>query len=150
MRRRKPMKWFPFHKQSKPMADFEKGLDSFFEGFSSIMNESMPKINVREDEEKYTVEAEVPGLNKDEIELRYENGVLTISGEEKHENKVEQEGYVSMERSERKYQRSVPFDDENVDDENIKANLENGVLYVTLPKKTPGLGEHSGKIIDID
>jgi len=150
MKRRKPMSLFSFHKPSKSFSEFEKGIENFFDGFSSLINDNMPRVNVKEEEDKYTVEAEMPGLNKDEVELRYENGYLTISGEQNQENKVEEEGYLSMERSQRSYKRTIPFDDENVDDDNISANLENGVLYINVPKKTPGFEEQGGKIIDIE
>lgn len=149
-RRRKPMSLFPFHKHQKPLVDFEKGLDHFFDGFTGLLTDQMPKVNVKEEEDKYVVEAEMPGLDKDEIELKYEHGHLTIRGEQNQEAKQEQEGYISMERSQRKFQRTIPFDDENIDDDNISAQLDKGVLNITLPKKTPGYEDEGGKQIDIE
>ena len=154
MRRRKhlqhkPMSLSPFH-HHKSLFNFDKSLSNMFDNFTSFMEDHTPRINVREEEQEYIVEAEVPGLSKDELEVRYEHGALTISGEQKQDNKIEREDYVSMERQERKYQRTIPFDSDNIDDANITANLENGVLYVKLPKKHPGFQEDDGKVIDID
>ncbi len=144
------MSLFPFHKHQKPLMDFEKGLDHFFDGFTGLLTEQMPKVNVKEEEDKYLVEAEIPGLDKEEIELKYEHGNLTIKGEKQEESRHDEENFISMERSERKFQRTIPFDDDNIDDENISAQLEKGILNITLPKKTPGYKEEGGKTIDID
>jgi len=89
-------------------------------------------VDIHEDENHLYVEAELPGFRKDEIDITLENGVLTIAGERKVENR---QGPSHL--NERRYtrvQRSFNLPD-TVDEENVNATLEDGVLKLTLNKK---------------
>lgn len=93
-----------------------------------------PAMDVRETSEEYQVIAELPGLTSDDVEVTVENGVLSISGEKKEE--VEEGAGTDRHLYERRYGRfqrnfSLP---RSVDAENVKANFENGLLRVSLPK----------------
>ena len=90
-------------------------------------------INVYKTDNAYVVEAEMPGLNKEDVNLTFDSGVLTITATPKV-NKEQK--YLIHERSGMKMMREVILDDD-VDVENIKAKFENGVLYVTLGCKLP-------------
>lgn len=101
-------------------------------GAEDIMS---PRLNVVETDKTFEVEAELPGVKKEDIKVAIDNRRVTIEGEAKRET-AEKEGehVVYAERSSRKYARSfmLPTD---VDDAASNAKFENGVLMLTLPKK---------------
>lgn len=97
-------------------------------------------VDIREDEEAFFVEAEVPGLTAEDVNVDIEKGVLTIRGERKfdREESDETSGYRRIERSYGAFSRSFSLP-ETVDPEGIDADLKNGVLTVRLPKReAPG------------
>ena len=92
------------------------------------------RVDVREDAEHVYVEAELPGLTKEDIEITLEEGVLTIAGEKKLENQEEREGYQVRERRYGKFSRRFELPSV-VDEGKVRANLKDGVLLVTLDKR---------------
>ncbi len=92
------------------------------------------RVDVREDAEHIYVEAELPGLTKEDIEITLEDGVLTIAGEKKIENEEEREGYEVRERRYGKFSRTFELPSV-VDEGKVRANLKDGVLLVTLDKR---------------
>ncbi|WP_373897269.1 heat shock protein Hsp18 [Haloimpatiens sp. FM7315] len=115
---------------------FNKFFDNFFNDdfFSSkaIMRNPF-KVDVKETTSDYTIEAELPGIDKNNISIEYKNSYLTISA--KKEDKVEDKtsNYVSREISYGEFKRSFYVD--NVCEKEIKAEFLNGVLNVVIPKK---------------
>lgn len=101
--------------------------EEFFRPFMEMMNSPM-RTNVKETEEGYLFDAELPGYEPNEIDLSLQDGVMTISAEHKEEN--EQEGASAF--AQRSVRRS--FTVEGVDEENITAEYKNGILRVMLPK----------------
>lgn len=97
-----------------------------------------PRMDVHEDAEKNTVSAtfELPGLKKDDVNIDVHNNVLTISGESKISSDCAENGYAVRERQYGKFSRSITLP-QGIKTEDIKANLENGVLTVEFPKATP-------------
>jgi HSP20 family protein len=93
-----------------------------------------PAVNVREDENNYYVEAEVPGMNKDDLQIEVENNVLSLRGERRFEKKDDKENYHFVERSYGNFYRSFALP-KNVDGEKIQAEYKDGVLHITLPKR---------------
>jgi HSP20 family protein len=93
-----------------------------------------PAVNVREDTNNYYVEAELPGMSKEDIHVEVENNVLSLKGERRFENKQEGENYHFVERSYGSFFRSFALP-KNVDSENIGAEYKEGVLHITLPKR---------------
>ena len=95
----------------------------------------MMKTDVKETDEGYEVDVDLPGFKKDEIKLELNNGYLTISTEKSMEKKDEKKGKVlRQERYSGTMQRSFYVGD-SMTEEDIKAKYENGVLSLTLPKK---------------
>ena len=94
---------------------------------------SFIRANVKKMKDAYMVEAELPGVQKEDITLICEKGVLTISANLQPPEENEDNYYVRKERPEGAIVRRFVIED--IDEENISAKLENGVLYVTLPKK---------------
>lgn len=94
------------------------------------------KVDIKENEKEYIVEAEIPGVEKGDITLELKDDVLTLSVEKKDEVEENKENYIRKERYSGNLCRSFYVDD--VDGEKVNAKFENGILYVTLPKKEPG------------
>lgn len=97
------------------------------------------RADVKETENAYTVEAELPGFKKENVELVCQDGVLTITAKAAEEKAEENAEYVRRERNSSEVTRR--FELEGIDEENISAKMEDGVLYVTLPKKAPEVNE---------
>lgn len=95
----------------------------------------MPPVDVRETEDSLIVEAELPGLTTDDVDVRVENGVLTISGEKKHtvEEAKDEPNYHFFERRYGRFERSFTLP-RSVDAEHVQAQFDNGILTVALPK----------------
>jgi len=119
--------------------DFDR---DFFRGFGRPEHmlygknaQRIMKTDVKETDEGYELDVDLPGFKKEEIRLELENGYLTISTEKSLENKEEKKGKVlRQERYAGTMSRSF-YVGENVTDEDIKAKYENGVLSLSIPKK---------------
>lgn len=91
-------------------------------------------VDIRQDADHIYVEADLPGFTKDELDVRIENQMLTISGEHKMEKKEEKKDYLLHERAERTCSRSFTLPTA-VDEKSVDAKYQNGVLNITLNKK---------------
>ncbi|MGN0580495.1 MAG: Hsp20/alpha crystallin family protein [Ruminococcus sp.] len=113
-----------------PFNDFEK---NFF-GTSMPMNTC--RTDIRDEDSRYVMEAELPGFSKEDIKLDINGSYLVLTAEHssESENKDEQGRYIRRERSYGSYTRS--FDISDVDQEHISAEYKNGILTIDLPKKT--------------
>ncbi len=92
-----------------------------------------PRVDVVESDHEFTVHAELPGLNKDDIKVTLEDNVLTIEGERKHEDEQKDKQFFRRERSYGKFKRAFKLGTE-VQAEKIAANYKDGILILTLPK----------------
>ncbi len=92
-----------------------------------------PLWDVRETDKDLIIHSEIPGVNKEDVSIKLENGLLTVSGEKKHERKEENEQYHVVERSYGSFSRSLRLP-ERVDPSAITATFNNGVLEITVPK----------------
>jgi HSP20 family protein len=115
------------------------GIDRFFEDFfrdpffakMSAMTTPM-RADVKETDKEYIVEAELPGVNKDDIVIDLHDDVLTLGVDVKKEENEEKSGYIYRERQSGSYRRS--FNVENIKNEDVKATYKDGLLRVILPK----------------
>ena len=92
-----------------------------------------PSLDLTEEQDEYLITAEIPGVEKEDLDISLDNRMLTIRGEKKEERKEEKEGRTYHERRFGRFQRSVPLPSE-VEEEKIKADLHDGVLRIRLPK----------------
>jgi len=91
-----------------------------------------PQLEVEERDNQLVVRLDLPGLNKEDVQISVADDVLTISGERKQEREEKREGFYHSERSYGNFQRSIPLPD-GVNPDQVKANFRNGVLEVTMP-----------------
>ena len=118
--------------------------DNFFnDDFTAAFNGSNDiKADVRETNEAYLVEAELPGVNKDDLRLDYDNNYLTISAMKNETFEDRQDNYLRQERHYGQIARSFYFD--NVDKNQIQARFQNGVLDIILPKRSIERSSYNG------
>jgi HSP20 family protein len=115
---------------------FDEALSgNFFSRWNRELEETtFPNVDIVEGKDGYQIKADLPGLDKKDIKVEVENGVLSIKGEKKEE-KVEREKdhYYHLERTFGSFSRSFKLPD-NVSSENVDAKYANGVLELTLKK----------------
>jgi len=107
--------------------------DDFFPVFQNRTS-SMPAVNIREDDEKYSLELAVPGMDRKDLKIDINEDVLTISSESKHESEENSDGYKRKEFSYSSFCRSF-YIPENVNRDKIEASYKDGILTVGLPKQ---------------
>lgn len=107
-------------------------LDDFFDDFGKVKVNDF-KCDIYDDGDNYVVEMDTPGFSKDEINVHIEKGYLTISAEHKDEINDENKNYIRKERIYGSTKRQFYVGD--VDENLIKANFNDGVLKVIVPKK---------------
>jgi len=99
-----------------------------------MRGENLPAANVKENENGYEIELAAPGFKKNDIHVEVENGVLTISGEQKEETDKNDNNYKRRVFSRRSFSRSFYLPD-NTGEEDIDARYEDGVLKLSIKKK---------------
>lgn len=130
------------------MLPFEHREDNFFDLFDNFERRffgnqagNFPsfRTDIKDTGDKYVLEAELPGFTKEDINLDLKDGVLTISAQHKEEKEEKDEAgrYLRRERRYGSFARS--FDVSNIDEENISAAYNNGILELNLPKAQPSL-----------
>ena len=136
----------PFFDRDTFLTPFDKMFDAMVEsqfpevvkqvGVKPYQGSAYPKVNVYEYDDKIGIVAEIPGLNKKQLNVDVEDGVLTISGD-KHST-FEDEGakVIRRELKQSSFKRSFELG-EQLDGENIAANFKDGVLSVSIPKAEP-------------
>ena len=93
-----------------------------------------PAVDIYETNDSFVVSADLPGLNKDEIQIDLKDNTLTLKGEKKFEEKVSKDNYIRVERAYGSFVRSFTLP-QNADPEKIKAKYKEGILEITIPKK---------------
>ncbi len=131
-------KWNPF----KEMEELQNRLNTYFGNSSLTRNGTdeavtpakwAPLVDIVEDEKEYLVKAELPEINKEDISVKVEKGVLSITGERRFEKEEKDKKYHRVERSYGHFTRSFTLP-EDADADNVKAEFKNGVLEVHLHK----------------
>ncbi len=107
--------------------DFGSEPALFDEGFA-------PAIDVRENDDNVEIRCDLPGVKKDDIDISVSDNLLTIKGEKKDEKEEKEETYYRRESWSGAFQRTVSLPD-SVDPDNAKAEMKDGVLQLTMPKR---------------
>ncbi|MDD4615908.1 MAG: Hsp20/alpha crystallin family protein [Alphaproteobacteria bacterium] len=127
----------------------QRSLEDAWQGVPSTTTEAaaMPvALDVSEDDKAYRVTAELPGLSEKDVDVSFDDGILTIRGEKKVERDEEKDTWHIVERSYGSFQRRLALSNE-VDQDKIDAKFEKGVLNVTLPKLPEA--KKTGKKIEV-
>lgn len=116
-------------------SDFDQLMAGFFRPVSASneLSDWRPAADVRETDEAFAVEAELPGMKKEDVSVTFEDGTLTISGERKYEEESNGTNLRRMERAYGSFSRSFRLPRE-IDAEGVVANFRDGILTVTVPK----------------
>ena len=123
-----------------PFVNLQRELDRWFDGTAHSPGNGAtceaawaPALEVREEANAYTVQAEVPGVRKEDLQLSLHDDVLTLSGERKQEKEVKEGEVYRSERAYGRFQRTITLP-KPVDSTKVSAAYKDGVLTITLPK----------------
>jgi HSP20 family protein len=124
-----------------PFAEFETlpGLRTFEDTMNRLFSEPngrpwVPPVDIKETENELVLKADIPDVDLKDIDVRMENGTVTIRGERKFEKSEDKGGWHRVERSYGTFERVFTLP-ETVNPEAVKADYKNGTLTLTLPKK---------------
>ncbi|MCV9927079.1 Hsp20/alpha crystallin family protein [Flavobacterium sp. LS1R49] len=117
--------------------------------FSSTST-TIPSINIKENNENYEVEVAAPGMDKNDFKITLDGNLLTISSAKEHEKEIVEDNYTRREFSYQSFQRRFELPNNVVDEDNIKAHYDNGLLSLVIPKKEEETKENKApKVIKI-
>lgn len=124
----------PYNSRNRyPIDSFYSLLDDFFtDSFSARRSLDSFKVDVAEDESKYTIEADMPGVKKEDIRLDINEGRMTIAVQQNEEKESKNDNYIHRERRSSSVARSIYLSEAAND--GIEAKLEDGVLKINVPK----------------
>jgi HSP20 family protein len=122
-----------FSTQDLSLMDRLFNADKFHRNFSET-NSSSPLVNIKQAEDKYSVEMSVPGFDKNDFNIELNENELIISSEKEENKEQEGEKYTRKEFSYQSFRRSFTLP-ETVDGDKISAQYKDGVLYVDIPKR---------------
>ncbi len=108
-------------------------LDDFFDNFVSAKEVDNMKCDIYEEDGDYHIEMDIPGFDKNEIQIEAKNGYLTITAEKHKEETEEKKNYIRKERNYGKYTRSFYLGD--LESDKIEATFADGMLKIIVPKK---------------
>jgi len=129
-------RWDPFRNFSGLQEQFNRMFDVTFPGRAeaSALTTWAPAVDIYETENELVVKADLPDISEKDLDVRVENNMLTIRGERKFEQKVNEDNYLRIERTYGSFSRSFSLPN-TVNTEAIKAEYKNGVLTLELPKR---------------
>jgi HSP20 family protein len=129
-----PEHWDPFEEIRRT----QERLNQLFEDFMPTEESGggkvyTPAIDIKEEEDKLVVTTDLPGINKEDVQINLKEDMLEISAKTGKEKETEKEGYLRRERAYTRFYRAVRLP-ASVKEEGSTAKMENGVLTITLPK----------------
>jgi HSP20 family protein len=130
------VRWDPGREVDTLQSEMNRVFDAFFggrPGNGGTARRWVPAMDLVEDKDDLVLRADLPGLTEDDVNIAVKDGVLTISGERRTEEKKQEEGYYRVERAFGSFSRSLTLPD-GIDPEQVNAEFDNGVLEVRIPK----------------
>jgi HSP20 family protein len=124
------IRWDPFREMTQVQSQFNRLVDQVWGGRQESW---LPAVDVFDKADAVVVKAELPGMDADDIQIEVDDNVLTIKGERKFEEQVEEERYYRVERRFGSFQRSLALP-QGVQADQIQAGYEDGILTVSVPK----------------
>ena len=133
---RTPSRFEPFRGASSLQEQINRLFNDVFErpGDESNLTSWAPAVDIFETEHELVVKADLPDVDPKDLDIRVENNILSIRGERKFEKKVSEDKYLRVERAYGSFSRSFSLAN-TVNSEAIKADYQNGVLTLTIPKR---------------
>jgi len=126
------------HKPVNLFNQFNDEMNRYFSltraGAANQEQDWMPAVDIREEDNQYLLTADIPGVNRKDIEITLEEGVLTVKGERNTETDVSEQGYRRRERTHGTFMRQFTLPD-TVNATGISASARDGVLEITIPKQ---------------
>jgi HSP20 family protein len=134
------IRWEPVTELNTIQNEMNRLFNAFFDqpnqterAAGATMRRWVPPMDLVETEGHYVLRADLPGLADDDVNIHFEDNVLTISGERKPEHEQQSEGYYRLERAFGGFSRSLTLPD-GVDPDGVQAHFDRGVLEVHIPK----------------
>ena len=133
------IRWEPARELATIQGEMNRLFNTFFEpsggtnGSSTTLRRWVPAMDLVEADEEFVLRADLPGLSADDVNIEFEDNVLTVSGQRKSEHEERKDGYYRLERASGSFSRSLTLP-EGVDPERVNASFDRGVLEVRVPK----------------
>ncbi|RKE52830.1 Hsp20/alpha crystallin family protein [Sphingobacterium detergens] len=127
--------WNNFSLFSPMFDNFNRELLNWDNRNYSSTSTTVPAVNIKENGDTFEVEVAAPGMTKDDFKVSLDSNLLTISSAKEEKNEEHTDNYTRREFSYQSFQRSFELQKEVVDQDNIRARYENGMLRLTIPKK---------------
>ena len=134
-------------------SNIENIFEEFFNNFSRISSpllsegtraSLLPRLNISETDNKYFIEAELPGVKQNDVELKLDNNILIIKGKTEESTENKERNYFMRERYYGSFQRSLTLP-HNINEDDINATFKDGILNIQITKKL----ENSTKKIEV-
>jgi HSP20 family protein len=123
------------YENRNPWSQFHQEVNRMFgENSSVVTSDWVPVVDIKEEKDRFVLHADLPGVDREDIDITMEGGVLSIRGERKLEDVAEGGEYKRVERIHGNFYRRFALPDE-ADAEGINARCNQGVLEVVIPKK---------------
>ncbi len=141
----------PWGTHSPSHEDFRQLLDQFFDTGTTgdqsdvVTSEWAPRVDIREEDKRFVIEADIPGVDPKDIEINMDKGVLSIRGERKTGHKVEDGKFTRAERAHGVFHRRFALPD-SANPDGVRATGRHGVLEIEIPKRP----ETTPRRIDIE
>ena len=128
------VRWEPTRELDTLQSEVNRVFDAFFGNGTSGRNRRWtPAMDLVETDDHLVLRADLPGLDRDDVNIEVKDGTLTVSGERAAEHEEKSEGYYRVERAFGSFSRSLSLP-RGADAEQIDADLDNGVLEIRIPK----------------
>jgi HSP20 family protein len=139
-------KWDPFREMEDVFDRYTKAMRWPRLGGQELITSGdwAPRVDIAETEKEFTIKAEIPEVNKEDVKITVDNGVLSIQGERKQEKEEKGKKFHRIERYYGSFIRSFTLPD-NIDEARIKASFKDGMLNLQIPKSK----ESKPKSIDV-
>jgi len=131
------VRWEPLRELNSLQSEMNRLFNTVFDTPSgtsgNVLRRWMPAMDLVESGEHFVLRADLPGMSEDDVNIEFEDGTLTVSGERKAEHEESNEGFHRVERSFGSFSRSLTLP-QGIDPEAVTASFDRGVLEIRIPK----------------
>jgi HSP20 family protein len=131
------VRWEPLREINSLQSEMNRLFNTVFDtpsnGSGNVLRRWMPAMDLVESGDHFVLRADLPGMSEDDVNIEFEDGTLTVSGERKAEHEESKEGFHRVERSFGAFSRSLTLP-QGIDPEAVTAKFDRGVLEIRIPK----------------